>query len=885
MILTDEEYLAHYGTPRKSGRYAWGSGGDAPQNSRSFLDTIKQLRRDGLTESQIAKSFDLTTTELRAATTIANNETKQEDIAMAQRLKDKGYSNVAIAERMGKPESTIRNLLKPGEQEKADNLKVVSNMLKEQVAEKTYVDVGKGVERQLGVSREKLDTALAILKADGEYVVHNVQVAQVGSKNKTTIKVLAPPGTTYKDIVGNPDKIQQIRMKSSDGGRSFLGVLPPLSISSSRLAVRYGEEGGEDADGVIYVRPGVKDISLGKARYAQVRVAIDGTHYLKGMAMYKDDLPNGVDLVFNTNKSRTGNKLDALKPMKDDKDNPFGSVFDQITERDSAGNVRVTSAMNLVNEEGDWDKWSKSLSSQMLSKQSPRLAQEQLAVTYTRRKSELDTILSLTNPEVRRKLLETYADSVDSAAVHLKAAALPRQRSQVILPIKAIKETEIYAPNFRNGERVVLIRHPHGGIFEIPELTVNNRNQEARKILGQATDAVGIHSEVAKRLSGADFDGDTVLVIPNSGGRVKTAPALEGLKNFDPKREFPKYEGMPVMTERTKQAEMGRISNLITDMTIRKANPAEIAQAVRHSMVVIDAVKWELDYKASARQNNIAHLKRKYQGGASSGASTIVSRASSRIDVRARKARPASLGGPIDPVTGKKVYVDKGEPYVNAKGKLVYPTQRSKKLAETDDAHTLSSGTVIEKVYADHSNRLKALANEARLASLSVPSKPRSPSAAKVYASEVSSINHKLNVALMNAPLERQAQLVANAVVKAKRDANPDMDSAEVKKLSFLAITEARNRLDSGKSLIDLTDTEWEAIQAGAISPNKLKEILNNSDLDRLKKLAMPKTERLMDTAAQSRAKSMLALGYDQAEVADALGVSLSTLKLALNGG
>ena len=79
----------------------------------------------------------------------------------------------------------------------------------------------------------------------------------------------------------------------------------------------------------------------------------------------------------------------------------------------------------------------------------------------------------------------------------------------------------------------------HGGTFEIPELTVNNKNPDAKKVLGNATDAIGISSKVAERLSGADFDGDMVTVIPvNNRVRVKSTPALEGLKNFDPKTQY-----------------------------------------------------------------------------------------------------------------------------------------------------------------------------------------------------------------------------------------------------------------------------------------------------------------------------------------------------------
>ena len=45
------------------------------------------------------------------------------------------------------------------------------------------------------------------------------------------------------------------------------------------------------------------------------------------MAVYSDDLPPGVDVVFNTNKTKDKGKLDVLKKIKDDPDNPFGSLI------------------------------------------------------------------------------------------------------------------------------------------------------------------------------------------------------------------------------------------------------------------------------------------------------------------------------------------------------------------------------------------------------------------------------------------------------------------------------------------------------------------------------------------------------------------------------
>lgn len=877
-IISEDDYLAHYGILRKSGRYPWGSGGPETASSRNFLGYVAQLQKQGLTEAEIATGMGINTTQLRAAKSIARNEERQNNINMVNKLKDKGMSNVAIAERMGLPEATVRTLLAPGVKDKADILLSTSTMLREQVKEKKYIDIGTGVENQLGISQTKLATAVAVLQEEG-YKIHYLKVTQLGTGKQTTVKVLSAPGVSYKEVSANRANIKPIQSFSEDGGRSYIGIQKPLSVSSKRIKIRYAEDGGTDSDGVIHIRPGVPDISLGSARYAQVRIAVDDTHYLKGMAMYKSDLPAGVDLVFNTNKSNTGNKLDAMKALKDDPDNPFGAV---VRQKVNPRTGKVESAMNIVNEEGDWDRWSKNLSSQMLSKQSPKLAKQQLDMTFERKTREFDDIMALTNPAVRKKLLESYADDVDSAAVHLKAAALPRQRSNVILPINSLKENEIYAPNFRDGETVALIRYPHGGIFEIPELKVNNRHPEAKRSIGQARDAVGINSKVAERLSGADFDGDTVLVIPNNKKQIKTSPALDGLKGFDPQRSYPAYEGMKVMSARTKAIEMGQVSNLITDMTIHGATTQELARAVRHSMVVIDAEKHKLNWRQSAIDNGIPQLKAKYQGSARAGASTLISRATASVRVPERKPRPAAQGGAIDRATGQKKFIPTNETFVNSKGRTVIKTFESRKLAETQDAHTLSSGTPIEKVYADHSNRLKALANKARRIAVNTTTIPYSPSAKVAYANEVSSLRSKLNIAQRNRPLERHAQLLANAIVQAKKDANPNMEASELKKIQGLALAEARARTGAGKQRIEISPQEWAAIQAGAISNNTLSQILSNADLDTIKELATPRTKIKMTDAKTNRARSMSAAGYTQAEIADALGVSLTTLKEAL---
>ncbi len=861
--------VMHYGTPQHSGRYPWGSGGDAQQRNKSFLGYVADLQKQGMTEVEIARGMGMTTSQLRTKKSLVKATDRKASVAEAIRLKSKGYSNVEIGKKMSINESSVRSLLNPSLQAKSEITNTTANMLKDAIKDKTYIDVGAGVEHHIGVSRTKLKTAIAALTEEG-YTTHYISVDQLGTSNKTTVMVLAAPNTPWIDVYKNQGSIKTISNYSEDGGRSFLGLEPVRSVDSKRVAIRYDEEGGTGKDGVLEIRRGVQDISLGAAKYAQVRVGVDGTHYLKGMAMYSDDLPDGVDIMFNTNKKLGTPKLDVLKKMKDDVDNPFGATVRQRHYLDSKGKEQLSS-LNIVNEEGDWGKWSKTLSSQMLSKQSPALAKKQLALSYDIKKQEYDDIMKLTNPAVRKKLLDSFSDDVDSSAVHLKAAALPRQGSHVILPFPNMKENEIYAPNFRDGERVVLVRYPHGGTFELPELTVNNRNKDAKKTINNARDAVGIHPKVAERMSGADFDGDSVLVIPNKDRLVKTSSPLKGLVGFEPRESYPPYEGMPKMSPRTKQMKMGDVSNLITDMTIKGADANELARAVRHSMVVIDAEKHNLNYKQSHIDNGIGDLKTKYQGSARSGASTLISKSSSEARVATRKEV-------IDPNTGKKTYELIEDTYVDRKGKTVQRSIKSTKMAETDDAFTLSSGTPMEKVYATHANKLKALANTSRKDSLATKYTPYSPSAKKIYEVEVGSLKAKLNIALKNKPLERQAQLLANTVVATKKSANPDMTAPDLKKVKGQALAEARIRTGAKKQKIEITSKEWQAIQSGAVSTNTLTQVLNNTDLDKVKQLATPRGVTSVSTAKVSKAKLMLETGYTQSEVADALGISTSSL-------
>ena len=919
-----DDFLMHYGIKRRSGRYPYGSGDNPYQHEEDFLKAVHQMRNDNFeyTETNpdskdygktftgdlaIAKSMGLSSTQFRTQLSLANNEMRKQEVERAKALKAEGKSGNEIAKIMGyKNESSIRSLLNADSEARMLSAEKTAEQLKKVVEEKGMVLVGKGAERELGISKERLKESLYILEMEG-YPIYGGRVPQVTNPGQqTTIQVLCVPGTQHKEIYdyGNLHSISE-DIVSHDGETFQPRWKYPESLDSKRLAVRYAEDGGVDKDGVIELRRGVKDLDLGGSHYSQVRIMVDGTHYLKGMAVYSDDLPDGVDVLFNTNKSKgtpvMGPKDNTvLKPIKKDPTNPFGSLIkegindpDLHTEGggqsyyvDSDGKKKL-SLINKRSDEGDWGDWSDKLPSQFLSKQSQQLIDRQLNLSKADKKAELDEILSLNNPTVVKYRLKSFADDCDAAAVHLKAAALPRQSYQVILPLTSIKDDEVYAPQYNQGEKVALIRYPHGGTFEIPILTVNNKNPEGKRVItNQAKDAVGINKKVADRLSGADFDGDTVMVIPcnNPGSSVHivSTPPLKGLEGFDPKLEYGGRPDGSFKKMRNTQNEMGVISNLITDMTLKGANDDEIARAVRHSMVVIDAEKHDLDYKASEADNGIKELKRLYQGRVGEdgkyheGASTLISRAKGQKDVL------KTVGSPrIDLETGKQYWPEDKivrETYTDKNGKERVRTKKSTQMAEVDDAYILSTGTRQENAYADYANYMKALANEARKTMLQTKDISYSPAAKVTYQQEVDSLNSKLNIAIKNKPREQLAQAQANAMVAEKRKQDPDLNQKELKKLRQQSLVQARINTGAKRDPFPVTEKEWEAIQAGAISANKLTQILQYMNDDQLKQYTTPYSSKEISPTKQQKIIAMSAQGYTASEIAKATGVSTTTV-------
>lgn len=912
-------FLMHEGTPHQgpiphSGRYEWGSGDNPYQRVYNMYAEARRLKKQGVSDRDIAKGFGISEGELRRIRSAGADIARQDQTARILMYKDKGYSVDAIAEKTGIPKSTIRLRIEESEKRNKTIIDDTAAALRQVVQDKTYVDISAGVNVWMGLKESQLTSAITKLKEEG-YNVVKVPYTTIGSEQETYMSVLVPPDVDWRNVKNNMDKISLPGLYLDNDTDSVLGIKPPVSVDSSRVYVRYGDQGGAEKDGLIELRRDVPDLSLGDSKYAQVRIAVDGTHYLKGMAAYGIDIPEGYDIVFNTNK-KTGTPLmlddpdakQVFKHLESDPDNPFKTVIKQQNYIDADGKEKQ-SPINLVAPEGDRENWTDTLASQFLSKQTPALAQKQLDIAYQLAKEQFDQINSFTNPTVKEYLMDKFADQCDYDAVDLAAAAMPRQSWNYILPVPSVSEREVYAPNYCDGERVVLIRYPHGGIFEIPELTVNNKNPEAKALLGDARDAIGINSVTAGILSGADFDGDSVIVIPTSGqiktrNDVKNKKALEDLKAFDPK-SYALPPDAPKVTSRTRGFQMGSVSNLITDMTIQGAPIEDICKAVKHSMVVIDSEKHHLDWQQSYKDNDIAALKEKYQGGANKGSYTLISKSTSEEHPYDRQEkRPYKMtdeerrryeeGYKVYEPTGKTKNTpvkDKDGNVIGWKKELKRTT--STKGAETEDAYTLSSGTYMENIYADYVNKMKTLARQARAISRKNEDLEYQPSAYRTYADEVASLKSKLNVALKDQALERTAQLIANSVVKMKKKENPKLYDREnekyLKKMETQAIITARKRVrtaagqDEKRSRIFITDKEWEAIQAGAVHKTTLQNILKSADLDRVRSLATPRTKTGLSAGQLARAKSMRANDYTSAQIAEALGVSVSTLSKALN--
>lgn len=887
-----DEYIAHYGTPRHSGRYPWGSG-KKYQRSRNFMSQYTELRKSGMGDAEIVKYLGMkNTSELRARKAMANEETQQANRAFAQKLKEKGMSNVAIAERMKCTEGTVRNYLRDNANEKSkkDSIVNVAKTLGDQVREKGFLDVGKSNNLYLGITQTKFQDALVLLQDQGYKVIYP-RLQQMTTKHLTNNKVLIPPGKSkqeaYEEIRNDPSVISSLdEIHFTENGHGPAQIIhDPVSFDKSRMMIRYKEEGGEDRDGTIELRRGVKDLDMGNNAYTQVRILTDdGKLFMKGMAVYNDNMPDGVDVIFNSNKPKGTPLEKVLKEAKPDKHNPFGTEIKLQNDWTDENGKQHKGVLNILREEGDVDTWNKAVPSQFLGKQNLQMAKKQLQLAADRSDTEYEKIASLTNPTLKKKLLDDFADECDSAAVCLQAAAFPRQATKNILPVPSLKDNEVYAPGYENGEEVILVRFPHQGRFEIPVLKVNNNNKEAKKtITPTAIDAVGINKHVADRLSGADFDGDTVLIIPTKGQTFKTEKALTQLDGFDPKERYARPAGTKSAWAKgspTEGRQMGMISNLITDMTLMDAPVEDIVRATKHALTIIDVAKHNLDYKESERENGIQALKDKYQGGG--GVATLLSRAKNPVMVPA-----IDYNKPVvDPKTGVKSYrlmkdserlwTDRETGEVHER--MIQIPRMQQVIETTGNPRDLSSGLPMENVYADYAKHMIDLGRKARIVSASTKDIEYDAAAAKTYATEVAHLKEELKNFEKNQPLERHAQRFANNQFQLVKQQNPDMTKKEEGKIRNQLLKEARARTGAKRYEIEINDREWEAIQSGAINKTTLKKLLQSVDNDKIIERALPKESKKLSASVITRARRMVQNDYTWAEIAKALGVSQSAL-------
>lgn len=921
-----------------SGRFPKGSG-DKPYQSgiNSFLERVDFYKKKGITNQKelaalcgcVNRDGSGNTTSFRIEYQKALHEWKIARAAKAQEMLDSGMSKKAVAIKMGIRDSTLSSWLNPKALERVSLSSNLADFLEDQVKAKKMIDVGSGVEKEIGiekslnVSKTKMAEALSILQDRGYQMFFGRVPQATNPGQKTTLSVLATADQKWSDVYNHPELIQSVKdyivRETMDGEEHITKKWePPVSMDSSRLMIRYADDvapdghTGVEKDGTIEIRRNVPDLDLQGSHYAQVRILVDGNKYLKGMAHYSDHMPEGVDVVFNTNKHRGE---DVLKKAKTDpktgevlKDNPFGALLrekgGQYHYNDPKTGEEKLGLINKTRQEGDWEEWTDTLPHQFLAKQPMQLINKQLDQAIADKKAELNDILALTNPTVKKSLLLDFADGCDSDSVHMQAAALPRQQYHVILPVPTLGDNEVYAPNFHDGETIALVRFPHQGIFEIPILKVNNRNAQGKEILGEnPIDAIGLNKKNAGILSGADFDGDTVMCIPCNDANYSTTkiinrPPLPGMEDFEPKdiykadavetriekvRVKDKYgkpafndDGTPAYEDKEvnhyyrngrefkpmtrTDMEMGNVSNLMTDMTLKGADPIDLAMVQRHAQVVIDAEKHHLDWKQSEHDNHIPEMKKKYQervdeedGTVHYGASTILSRAKSPVRIDKPTGSPH-----INPETGKYEYTERQlqpQKYIDKKtGKEVTRTEEVPLLSTKDDAMSIvyDKYNPKEVAYAKYSNTLKALANEARKEYLATGDIKFNKQAEEQYHEESEHLLSEMMLAELNAPRERMAQLYSRYVYLSKKDI-PGITKKELKKATDRALAEGRIRYGAARRKIDISPREWEAIQAGAINKTNLEKILNYADPDKVREYATPRERTMLTTGQKAR--------------------------------
>lgn len=132
-------------------------------------------------------------------------------------------------------------------------------------------------------------------------------------------------------------------------------IYNPTILSKYRIIIRHCEE----KDGVIELRRNVPDLYLGEGiSYAQIRTMVDADSYIKGMAVYSDDIPEGCDVVVNVKDDqwRAFHKLDYKCAFSTCSCHKLRQRFYEDPE---TGSIKL-SPINVISDNIDWSEWEKS---------------------------------------------------------------------------------------------------------------------------------------------------------------------------------------------------------------------------------------------------------------------------------------------------------------------------------------------------------------------------------------------------------------------------------------------------------------------------------------------------------------------------------------------
>src|SRR5699024_3398393 len=230
------------------------------KSEREILDIIN---------SELPKEYQLGTTEFRVAQRRAKHDRRQLQYDRIRSLKEDGLTATEIGREMGLNESTVRSILNSGVTERVGRAEEIAKTLKDEVDRKGMIDISEGAERVLGVTEGQLDEAAYILEAEYGYKRYGVGVKNTTNpRQQTNTTVLAKPEFDQKYAYQHQDQIQALGDYHFDSDTGVARKLQrPSSLDSSRVAVRYAEDGGIDKDGVIEIRRGVADLDLGKSHY------------------------------------------------------------------------------------------------------------------------------------------------------------------------------------------------------------------------------------------------------------------------------------------------------------------------------------------------------------------------------------------------------------------------------------------------------------------------------------------------------------------------------------------------------------------------------------------------------------------------------------------